>query len=269
MPDRPDWSKTAWSPIALDLETTTNDPSVARTVQASIAVLDPDTLEPIQWPVDTLVNPDAPITEGAIETHGITEEDIEDAPLFHEIGGTVQRLLNYASHVVAYNGGFDLQILNRQLQINGRDGVEPGDIHLVDPYRVFKEHVTHSLEDAVGFYLGDQFDDAHDARADVAGTVRVLQAQLAGQAWPWPADVQEAIKPPGGGQPVDWAGKVLQDEEGRIVFGFGKHEGKPVREHLDYARWMLKQDFPPATEAVVRDIYETEKRKRKWEAGVR
>lgn len=266
MPDRPDWSQTAWSPISLDLETTTNDPSVARTVQATIAILDPDTLQPVEHPVDTLVNPDAPIDEEAVEVHGITEDDVEDAPLFHEIGGTIQLLLDNASHVVAYNGGFDLEILNRQLRELDADGVGPGDVRLVDPYRVFREHLTHSLEDAVGFYLGEQLDDAHEARADVHATVRVLQAQLAGQAWPWPADVQEAMKPPEGGQPVDWAGKVLQDEEGRIVFGFGKHEGEPVRAHLDYARWMLKQDFPPATEEVVREIYETEKRKAKREA---
>ena len=32
------------------------------------------------------------------------------------------------------------------------------------------------------------------------------------------------------------------------------------RDHLDYARWMLKKDFADATKEVVRDIYETEKK---------
>jgi DNA polymerase-3 subunit epsilon len=261
--DRPDWSPKAWSPISLDLETTTRDPSEARTVQATVLVVDPDTLEPTSQGIDTLVDPEAPIDEGATEVHGITEDDVQGEPTFDEIATQVQQLLAQATHVVAYNGGFDLQILNRQLTEEGHAGVTPGDVQLVDPYPVFREHVTHSLEDAHGYYLGEELEDAHDARADVEGTLRVLQAQLVGRAWPWPNDVEEATKPPSGGQPVDWAGKILQDDEGRLVYGFGKHEGDPVREHLDYARWMLKRDFPPATKDVVREIRERERRRRK------
>lgn len=39
-----------------------------------------------------------------------------------------------------------------------------------------------------------------------------------------------------------------------IAFGFGKHKGEPVVEHLDYASWMLKQDFPDEIELTLRSI---------------
>ena len=45
---------------------------------------------------------------------------------------------------------------------------------------------------------------------------------------------------------VDWAGKLIR-RESEICFNFGKHKGEPVKDHRDYASWMLENDFPAET----------------------
>lgn len=238
--------------LGLDLETTSKDTDEARIVQVTIEHVHPERIEVIDTLVDTLVDPGEPITEEAQQVHGITDEDVQDAPSFalvqHE--HDVQALLDEAERVVAYHGGFDLEILDRELRRLGHDGIQPGGVELVDPYPVFREHLSHSLEDAHEWYLGEELEDAHDSKADTRGAVRVLQAQL-DDVDGHPETVEDAIT-----RQLDWAGKIVLDDEDRAVFAFGKHEGEPVVEHESYADWVLSTDFPESTKSVVRDLLE-------------
>jgi hypothetical protein len=46
---------------------------------------------------------------------------------------------------------------------------------------------------------------------------------------------------------ADLAGKLAIDPDGDLFFLFGKHQGEKVRQHLDYADWMLGANFPGST----------------------
>jgi DNA polymerase-3 subunit epsilon len=51
---------------------------------------------------------------------------------------------------------------------------------------------------------------------------------------------------------VDFARYLTRNQNGEIIFNFGKHKGKPITEELDYVRWMLEGEFPEATKMVIR-----------------
>jgi DNA polymerase-3 subunit epsilon len=57
---------------------------------------------------------------------------------------------------------------------------------------------------------------------------------------------------------ADFAGRIIYDENGRELFNFGKHKGKPVeevfREEPSYYSWMMNGDFPLYTKKLLTEI---------------
>ena len=60
------------------------------------------------------------------------------------------------------------------------------------------------------------------------------------------------------GQSADYAGRILYNEKGEEVFGFGKYKGRSVaevfREEPSYYAWMMNGDFPLYTKKVITEI---------------
>lgn len=100
----------AETPIAiLDLETTGLTPGVDRVVEIGVVRLDPGR-EP-RLVLDTLVNPLRPVA--ATEIHGITDDDVKEAPPFFEIAGDLVAALD-GCVIAAYNVYFDMGFLNAE-----------------------------------------------------------------------------------------------------------------------------------------------------------
>ena len=79
-------------PLAcFDLETTGTNPAEDRIVELSVVLLEPG--EPGQPPRRStrswLVNPGRPIPAGATAVHGISDDDVKDAPAFAEVARAV------------------------------------------------------------------------------------------------------------------------------------------------------------------------------------
>ena len=57
---------------------------------------------------------------------------------------------------------------------------------------------------------------------------------------------------------ADYAGRILINEKGEEVFGFGKYKGRKVEEIFDsepsYYAWMMNGDFPLYTKKVITEI---------------
>jgi exodeoxyribonuclease X len=66
--------------------------------------------EPLSW----LVRPERPIQHFATRIHGLTNQDVADAPAFAEIAGDVRKALDGAV-IVAHNAHVDTGVLSRQL----------------------------------------------------------------------------------------------------------------------------------------------------------
>ncbi len=100
------------TPIAVvDFETTGLTPGYDRVVEVSVVRIDPG--EEPKLVFDTLVNPMRRVA--ATEIHGITDEDVADAPHFADIAGEIVGALNGCA-VAAYNVYFDIKFLATELQ---------------------------------------------------------------------------------------------------------------------------------------------------------
>ncbi len=109
------------TPIAiLDFETTGLTPGYDRVVEACIVRREPG--QALQVALDTLVNPLRPVA--ATEIHGITDEDVANAPTFREIAGDLLAAVS-GCVVAAYNVYFDMKFLRSELQSVGVDCEPP------------------------------------------------------------------------------------------------------------------------------------------------
>jgi DNA polymerase III epsilon subunit-like protein len=72
------------------------------------------------FPLDTLVNPKAPIEPGAARVHGLTAIALADAPVFGKVWPALYGLL-FTRRVIAWNAEFDSGVIRRELARLGED----------------------------------------------------------------------------------------------------------------------------------------------------
>ncbi|RZS36356.1 DNA polymerase-3 subunit epsilon/exodeoxyribonuclease X [Herbihabitans rhizosphaerae] len=68
----------------------------------------------VQEPMSWLVKPDQPITHFARKVHGITNDQVADAPAFADVAADVLKALD-ASALIAHNAHVDVNVLRRKL----------------------------------------------------------------------------------------------------------------------------------------------------------
>lgn len=168
---------------AFDLETTGPSPLSDRIVTAHLSLINPatGTIQPRDW----LLNPGIDIPAGATAVHGITTEHAREHGQDYTEGVQQIRdaLINAweAGHVVvAFNGAFDLTLVNAECE---RLGIGPLDLGpVVDPFIVDKQHDKYrkgsrKLGDVCQHY-GITLDNAHEAAADALAAARLAYKLL-------------------------------------------------------------------------------------------
>lgn len=236
------------SVVAFDLETTGTDAATDRIVEFCFLTLDEHLNERERWV--QRVNPDRRIPAEATEIHGIRDVDVATKPTFANVAPKVQGLVADAI-LIAYNVGFDVDLLDRELRRAGEPGLDPSH-PTIDVHDIFIKHVGRRLEDAVRYYLRRDHHEAHAAEGDTDAMLDVFQAQrvlhdlddsLASLAEPerrW----------------LDRGRRIYEDEDGVARFAFGKHEGAPLVEHRDYVESVVlnpNYDFPASTREAARE----------------
>ncbi len=109
------------TPIAvIDFETTGLTAGYDRVVEVSVFKKEPNKHPYLA--LDTLVNPKRPVS--ATEIHGITDEDVKNAPIFNDIAGNFVDTLS-GCVVAAYNVYFDIKFLEYELQQAGVSYLPP------------------------------------------------------------------------------------------------------------------------------------------------
>jgi len=255
-------------PLAFfDLETTGVNIALDRIVEISILKAMPDGSEEVKtW----RVNPGMPIPLSSSLLHGIYDEDIKDAPPFKEIASEVALFLDNAD-LAGYNSNkFDIPVLMEEFLKAGID-FDLESRKFVDVQNVFHQMEQRTLKAAYRFYCGKNLENAHSAEADVRATYEVLLAQVEkydGVEWedksgnksiPVKNDVEALHQFTNLNKPVDFAGRIMFDEQGIEVFSFGKHKGKAVAEVFriepSYYSWMMQGDFPLYTKKCIERIW--------------
>lgn len=236
-----------------DLETTGTNVGKDRIVEICILKVNPDaSRESKTW----LVNPEMPIPKESTEIHGISDEDVKDAPTFKEIAPKIMEMIS-GTDLGGYNSNrFDVPLLAEELLRAGFD-FDLSKFKLVDAQTIFFKMEPRNLGAAYQFYCGKTLENAHSAEADVLATFEVLDAQIAHYEG-LPGDIAGLSEFSYHNKFADLAGFIGFDDSGAEIFTFGKYKGQRVKEvfqkDLGYYGWIQNADFPLYTKKVLTGI---------------
>jgi len=241
-------------PIAfIDLETTGINVTTDRIVELSVLKISPNGKE--EW-MTTRVNPEIPIPPKTTAIHGITDEDVAKSPTFKEVGKNLAAFLE-GCDLAGYNAiKFDIPVLAEEfLRVNIDFNFRKR--RYVDVQVIFHKKEQRTLSAAYQFYCKKELEGAHGSKADTAATFEVLKSQL-DRYQDLENDVEKLADFSSFNSNVDFAGRIILDENGIEVFNFGKHKGKPVEtvfaEEPAYYSWMMNGEFPLYTKKVLTEI---------------
>ena len=126
----------------LDLETTGLSPWFGdRICEVGIVVSEG---KRIKEQVQTLVNPERPLSPGAASTNGLSDEELKSAPLFEEVGPKLLGLLS-DTVVVCHNAKFDIQFLDKEFKQVGYELQIPNLIDTLMLARQYYDLPSYSL----------------------------------------------------------------------------------------------------------------------------
>jgi DNA polymerase III subunit epsilon len=241
-------------PIAfIDIETTGINVSTDRIVEISVLKIGPGRSE--EW-MSTRINPGIPIPPKSTAIHGITDKDVENAPTFKEIAKNLAVFLE-GTDLAGYNAiKFDIPVIAEEfLRVN----IDFNFLKrkYVDVQVIFHKKEQRTLSAAYQFYCNKALENAHSSKADTEATFEVLKAQL-DRYQDLENDVEKLADFSSFNSNVDFAGRIIYDENGIEVFNFGKHKGKSVeavfQEEPSYYSWMMNGDFPLYTKKILTEI---------------
>ena len=197
-----------------------------------------------------------PINPSASEVNGVKDEDLVDCPKFIEVLPQVAEWLA-GSDLAGFNSTkFDLPLLAEEIKrvrdyCNTRiedakaseeakkkaramlDCIDKIDLHdckMVDVQNIYHHMEPRNLRAAYRFYCGGKdFENAHTAEADTLATYEVLK-KIGARA-----------------RNVDFAGRLILNDDGEPTISFGKHKGRTAREVWEsepsYFAWIENGDF--------------------------
>jgi DNA polymerase-3 subunit epsilon len=255
-------------PLAFfDIESTGTHLGIDRIVELSVIKLHPDGSEEVRtW----RVNPGMPIPLESSLIHGIYDEHIKDEPAFKEIAHLIAEFIDI-SDLAGYNSNkFDIPMLMEEF-LRADVLFDLDKRHFVDVQNIFHQMEQRTLKAAYQFYCSKDIINAHSAEADTRATMEVLLAQIAkyedmewedkkgNRSKPVVNDVEALHHFTNLSKPVDFAGRMVYNENGEETFNFGKHKGKTVEDVLkiepSYYSWMMQGDFPLYTKRKLEQIY--------------
>ncbi len=239
--------------VFFDLETTGVDTSRDRIVELSMIKIMPDGEKIIKT---RRINPQMPIPESSTAVHGISDDDVKDCPTFGQIAKSLEQFIAGCDFGGFNSNRFDVPVLVEEFLRVGVD-VNLKKSKFIDVQNIFHKMEQRTLVAAYKLYCGKDLTAAHSAEADTMATFEVLEAQL--DKYPeLENDVNFLAEFSTRAQAVDYAGRIIYDDNGVEVFSFGKHKGKSVKAVFDkepnYYAWMMEGDFPLYTKKVITEI---------------
>ncbi|MDX1943254.1 MAG: 3'-5' exonuclease [Saprospiraceae bacterium] len=229
--------------------------------------------------LNMIINPGIPISEEAMQVHGILPKDVAKKPTFQQVAQKIFDFIGNAD-IAGYNSNrFDVPMLMEEF---ARVGIEfdMSRRRTIDIQRIFYKMEPRTLKAALKFYCDQDMEDAHDAMADVRATVEVFKGQLERykgvdyldedgnvQKAPIKKNIQELHEFTNDQRFVDATQKLRYDHNGVIVFNFGKYNNQPAAEVLSrdkqYYNWILNKEFSSQVKQIVKKIVkEYEKQQR-------
>ncbi len=242
-------------PLAfIDLETTGTNVATDRIIEIAVIKVMPDksVLNKTKR-----INPGIPIPAATTAIHGITDEDVKDAPYFKQVANEYKQFLENCD-IAGYNSNrFDVPLLVEEfLRLDLNFDIKSR--KFVDVQKIFHLMEKRTLSAAYKFYCDKDLENAHSAEADAIATYEILEAQLTRYEEQLKPEVDALATFTKEDDYVDFA-RRMTIQNGVELFNFGKYKGRPVRDVLkiepQYYDWMMKADFPLNTKQKLTEIY--------------
>ena len=240
--------------VFFDLETTGINIVKDRIVEISFVKVHPNGKEECKT---RRINPEMPIPPESTAIHGITDEDVKDCPTFKEISKSLAAQIE-GCDLAGYNSNrFDIPLLVEEFLRAGVD-IDLNKRKFVDVQTIFHKMEQRTLSAAYKFYCDKSLENAHTAEADTMATYEILKAQLDRYPDDLQNDIEFLSKYSSFTNNVDFAGRMVYNEDGKETINFGKYKGKLVEEVLKndpgYYSWIMNGDFPLNTKKVLTEI---------------
>ena len=240
--------------VVFDLETTGLDLVKDRIIQISYIKVFPGGEE---RRVNMMVNPGKHIPQEVSALTGISDADVADKPMFKDVAAKLNEEFRGCDFAGFNSNHFDIPMLAEEFLRAGID-FDFSKCNLVDAQTIFHKMERRNLAAAYKFYCGKNLEDAHTAEADTRATYEVLKAQLDHYPDTLQNDVAFLSEYSTYSKNVDFAGRIVYDDNGTEVFNFGKYKGMPVAEVLKrdqgYFGWIMNGDFTLNTKNVLTKI---------------
>lgn len=242
--------------IFFDLETTGVDVAKDRIVELCYIKVFPNGNEESKT---MRLNPERPIPAQASEVNGIYDEDVKDCPTFKEVAQELKQAFTDCDLAGFNSNRFDIPLLVEEFLRAGITDLDFTKVKMVDVQNIYHKLERRTLIAAYKYYCGKDLENAHSADADTRATLEVLEAQLDKYPDVLQNDISFLAEYSTMNRNVDFAGRMVYDENGVPVFNFGKYKGKPVVEVLrrdpGFYGWLQQGDFPLNTKQMLMKIY--------------
>ncbi|MEM6293248.1 MAG: 3'-5' exonuclease [Myxococcota bacterium] len=251
--------------VFFDIESTGTDPLNDRIVELSLVRVSAEGIEPVRtW----RINPQARIPLEATEIHGITNEDVAQAPTFPDVADEVRALFEDTDLAGFSVSRFDVRILQAELVRAGK----PLDIsaaRVIDSQVIYHRREPRNLAAAVRFYCDKPLPGAHGAAVDTLASLEVFAGQLGRYDDLSPnIDALHELSASHNDAYCDQSRRFAwRDNE--PVFNFGRLRGRSLRwvasdpTERRYLRVFLDGKFDDDAKAIVRDALEGKIRQRR------
>lgn len=240
--------------VFFDLETTGTNINSDRIVEICYLKVYPNGNEESKT---MRINPEMHIPEASSAIHGIYDADVADCPTFKDVAKSIANDLEGCDLAGFNSNRFDIPLLAEEFLRVGVD-IDMMKRKFIDVQVIFHKLEQRTLSAAYKFYCDKNLEDAHTAEADTRATYEVLKAQLDRYPEVLENDMKFLADYSSYNKNVDFAGRIVYNEQGVEVFNFGKYKGMSVAEILKkdigYFGWLMQGDFTLNTKNVLTKI---------------
>ena len=207
------------------------------------------------------------IPEASSAIHGIYDAEVADWPTFKDVAKNIANDIEGCDLAGFNSNRFDIPLLAEDFLRVGVD-IDMMNRKFIDVQVIFHKLEQRTLSAAYKFYCDKNLEDAHTAEADTRATYEVLKAQLDRYPDVLENDMKFLADYSSYNKNVDFAGRIVYNEQGVEVFNFGKYKGMSVAEILKkdigYFGWLMQGDFTLNTKNVLTKIRLRETGLLKW-----
>ncbi len=240
--------------VFFDLETTGINIATDRIVELCYIKVYPNGNEESK---SMRINPEMHIPEASSAIHGIYDKDVKDCPTFKQVARELANAIEGCDLAGFNSNRFDIPMLAEEF-LRAEVDFDLTRRKFIDVQNIYHKLEKRTLSAAYKFYCGKDLENAHSALADTQATYEVLQAQLDKYPNELQNDMQFLADFSRMSNNVDFAGRIVYNEQGVEVFNFGKYKGMPVTEVLQkdsgYYGWVMQGDFTRNTKQVLTQL---------------